>query len=244
MARFLDTTAVSDRLVQIIKGANERLVLVSPYLKMNRRVKELLDEKNLFKAVSIRVVYGKSDLQPDEMKWLRSKDQIKTSFRKSLHAKCYLNEKEAVITSMNLHEFSEMNNDEMGISVTRAEEPALYDEICKEVNRIIQNSEEIRVSVEHVEQGKTASPAAPRRADGPSSKLPATGTCIDCGASVKLDVRHPFCRGCFKARDERSETKSAAKLCHVCGKSNKSTLLKPTCYDCYRGFKDELGFST
>ena len=52
------------------------------------------------------------------MKWLEGLTQIKTSFRRNLHAKCYLNENEALLTSMNLYEFSEKNNDEMGVLVS------------------------------------------------------------------------------------------------------------------------------
>lgn len=58
---------------------------------------------------------------------------IRTSLCKNLHAKCYLNENEAIITSMNLYEFSQMNNNEMGIHLTKSGNPELsqaaYDEV-------------------------------------------------------------------------------------------------------------------
>ena len=50
---------------------------------------------------------------------------IKTSVRKNLHAKCYLNEKEALLTSMNLYEYSQEHNDEMGILVSVDQRSAL-----------------------------------------------------------------------------------------------------------------------
>ena len=37
-----------------------------------------------------------------------------------------MSEDAAIITSMNLYEFSQQNNDEMGIYVSRSKEPALY----------------------------------------------------------------------------------------------------------------------
>ena len=109
-------TGISDRLEKIIKNAEERLWLISPYLKVNNRLKELLEGKK--PSVDVRVIYGKSELQPEEKKWLEGLTQIKTSFRPNLHAKCYLNENEALLTSMNLYEFSEKNNDEMGVLVS------------------------------------------------------------------------------------------------------------------------------
>lgn len=40
MAKFLDTTGVSYQLQQVINKANEKLVLISPYLKINDRIKQ------------------------------------------------------------------------------------------------------------------------------------------------------------------------------------------------------------
>ncbi len=73
---------------------------------------------------------------------------IRSSFCKDLHAKCYLNESEAIITSMNLYEFSQVNNNEMGIYIVKETDALLYNEIYEEVKRLIRISDEIIVSVE------------------------------------------------------------------------------------------------
>ena len=122
MAEFLTTTGISYRLEEIIKNARERLMIISPFLRVNDRIKELLEDKDRLK-IDVRVIYGKNELQPTENNWLESMTSIRTSFCKNLHAKCYLNEDEALITSMNLYEFSQVNNNEMGIRVVREEEP-------------------------------------------------------------------------------------------------------------------------
>ena len=155
MAKFLDTTGVSYHLQQLINKANERLVLISPFLKINERIKQSLEDKNRMK-IDIRVIYGKNELQPEENNWLKSMTSIRSSFCKDLHAKCYLNESEAIITSMNLYEFSQVNNNEMGIYVVKETDPTLYNEIYEEVKRLIRISDEIIVSVE-----KAPSKAAP-----------------------------------------------------------------------------------
>lgn len=99
MAKFLDTTGVSYHLQQRINKANEKLVIISPYLKINERIKQSLEDKNRMK-IDIRIVYGKNELHPDENNWLKSMTSIRSSFCKDLHAKCYLNENEAILTSM------------------------------------------------------------------------------------------------------------------------------------------------
>jgi hypothetical protein len=149
MAKFLDTTGISYHLEQIIKNADVRLVLISPFLKINDRIKELLEDKDRLK-IDIRVIYGKNELQPEENNWLKSKNSIRTSFCKNLHAKCYMNEKEALITSMNLYEFSQANNNEMGIYVIKEDDSELFNDIHKEANRLIRISPELKVTVENI----------------------------------------------------------------------------------------------
>lgn len=156
MAKFLNTSGTTYHLEEMIKKASDRLILISPYLKLNERVKELLEDKNRLK-IDIRIVYGKSDLQPEEINWLKGLDFVRTSFCKNLHAKCYLNENECIITSLNLYEFSQINNNEMGILIARDADNQLYSDAYEEAQRIIRISEEVRMSVDKVNEMSTTS---------------------------------------------------------------------------------------
>ena len=149
MAKFLNTSATNYFLEELIKDAKDRLILISPYLKLNDRVKELLTDKNRLK-IDVRMVYGKSELQPAEISWLREQTYIRTSFCKNLHAKCYINEELCIVTSLNLYEFSQVNNNEMGILIRRSDDAELYRDAYEEAQRIIRISEEIRISMERV----------------------------------------------------------------------------------------------
>lgn len=149
MAKFLNTSATNYFLEEMIKSARERLILISPFLKLNDRMKELLEDKNRLK-IDVRIVYGKSELQPEETNWLKSQQYIRTSFCKNLHAKCYLNEESCIITSLNLYEFSQVNNNEMGIYINRAQDTDIYKDAYEEAQRIIRISDEVRISLEVV----------------------------------------------------------------------------------------------
>ena len=243
MAKFLDTTGISYHLEQLIKSAEERLVIISPFLKINDRIKELLEDKNRLK-LDIRVIYGKNELVPEQNNWLRTMDSIRTSYCKNLHAKCYVNEKEALITSMNLYDFSQANNNEMGIYILRSEEENLYADINTEVNRLIRISDEVKVSVERVPRGEKEEKTDHRvsRIESSKSSLPKRGVCIRCGTALKLDPRHPYCKDCFVVWKEYENETFEEKYCHICGKSHNSTLLKPACLDCYRRLKGRLVF--
>lgn len=149
MAKFLNTSATNYFLEELIKNATDRLILISPFLKLNDRIKELLQDKNRLK-IDVRIVYGKNELQPEEINWLRELSYVRTSFCKNLHAKCYLNEETCIITSLNLYEFSQVNNNEMGVALSRSEDTELYREAYEEAQRIIRISDEVRMSLEKV----------------------------------------------------------------------------------------------
>ena len=155
MAKFLNTSATNYFLEEMIKGASDRLILISPFLKLNDRMKELLADKNRLK-IDVRIVYGKSELQPQEIEWLRGLTYIRTSFCKNLHAKCYMNEEMCIVTSLNLYEFSQVNNNEMGILIQRSEDGQLYKDAYEEAQRIIRISEEVRISLERVSSAPEA----------------------------------------------------------------------------------------
>ncbi|BAP35082.1 hypothetical protein AS4_01420 [Acinetobacter guillouiae] len=149
MAKFLNTSGTNFFLEELIKNAKERLILISPYLRLNDRIKELLEDKNRLK-IDIRIIYGKSDLHPDEIKWMQKLDYVRVSFCKNLHAKCYLNETSCIISSLNLYEFSQVNNNEMGILINKEDDTDVYKDAYEEAQRIIRISDEVRISLDEV----------------------------------------------------------------------------------------------
>lgn len=151
MAKFLNTTGVSYRLEELIKNTKDRLILISPYLQFHNRIRDHIQNLNIQKK-DIRIVYRESKLQLEESNWLETQIGVRTSVCSTLHAKCYLNESEAIVTSMNLYSFSQQNNDEMGIYVTKEDDPDLYNDIYTEALRLLTISEEIRVSVKKIDK--------------------------------------------------------------------------------------------
>ena len=88
---------------------------------------------------------------------------MRTSFCKNLHAKCYMSEDSCIITSLNLYEFSQVNNNEMGVLMTRESDQEMYRDAHEEAQRIIRISDEIRISLETVVSSTSA--------DGSDAKL-------------------------------------------------------------------------
>lgn len=218
MAKFLDTVGISYHLERIIKYANERLILISPYLKVNNRIKDLLKDKVRFN-VDLTIIYGKKKLEPEEIKKHKSIGEIRYIFCKDLHAKCYLSEKEAIVASMNLHEFSESNNDEMGILISADNEPEVYRAIFSEAKRLIRIGNEIEVPAEKI-----------------SKFMPSGAYCIRCKKPIELNPKKPYCRDCYDVWKKSKSKDFKERYCHICGKSNKSILEKPVCISCYKEY--------
>ena len=139
MVKFLTTLAISAQIEKIIKKAKKQITLISPYIKLSKILFDRLKDTDK-RNIKIRLIYGKKELNSEELKVLRELVNLELYFYENLHAKCYFNEDLMVITSLNLHEFSQANNREMGILIKHKEEEKLYNDVVKEVNSILQNS--------------------------------------------------------------------------------------------------------
>tara|TARA_R110002049_G_scaffold281611_2_gene461253 strand:+ start:586 stop:1308 length:723 start_codon:yes stop_codon:yes gene_type:complete len=205
MAKFLNTSATNYYLEELIKGAADRLILISPYLKLNDRIKELLEDKNRLK-IDVRIVYGKSELQPMEISWLNELTFVRTSFCKNLHAKCYINESSCIITSLNLYEFSQVNNNEMGVFVSRDDDPEMYKDTYEEAQRIIRISDEVRVSLQKIEKPKKSelsTELGEQSEDGDSSKITSSKLALKLKLKTPELIEVLLSEGYIKEADEK-----------------------------------------
>lgn len=225
MAKFLNTTGVSYHLEELIKGTKDKLILISPYLQFTDRIKEHLSNLNIQKR-DIRIVYRENKLQLEENNWLESQIGIRTSLCKNLHAKCYINENEAIITSMNLYEFSQQNNNEMGIYISKEHDQDLYTSTLEEVQRLLTISEEIRVTVKKV-TADTPPKTEKKTMTHPTVKAQSgkqTGYCIRTGVEIPFNVEKPMCYDAYKKWNEFGDPDYPEKFCHFSGEpSNGET---------------------
>jgi phosphatidylserine/phosphatidylglycerophosphate/cardiolipin synthase-like enzyme len=219
MAEFLTTSGVSYNLEKLINSSEEKLFLISPFLQIADSLKSLIKERDSRK-IDIRVVYKKDEkINAETMSFLQELTSVKILSCEHLHAKCYINENTAIITSMNLYQYSQQNNKEMGIKVEKDKEPDMYNEIYKEVMRIIQASQQPEFSIKKLEREVSVIPS---------------GFCIRCGGDLKINLEKPLCFNCYKSWEEYSNPQYQEKFCHVCGKESATTYEKPVCYSCYK----------
>lgn len=128
MARFLTTKGIAFFFEDLFKSSEEYVYVVSPYLKLDPLLEERIIE-SAQSGLKITLIYGKDEGQigiiKDEIR-----NNIEILYYENLHAKLYVNEKHALITSMNLHAYSQSNNREIGVLLSRGDQndmPAFKD---------------------------------------------------------------------------------------------------------------------
>lgn len=140
MAEFLTTHGTASRIEEIMINAKKEIYLVSPFLQISRTFYQRLIEASDF-GVEIKIIYGKNELKSNEWNSLVDIPKLELYYLDNLHAKCYFNESKMVITSMNMYEFSEKNNREMGVLVDIKNDLELYDSAKRETLSIIKLAE-------------------------------------------------------------------------------------------------------
>ena len=231
MVEFLTTTSISAELEKLIKSAREEITLISPYLKVNPRLQGFIRDADM-RRVRLTVIYGKRDMQDTEREWINGlATPPETWFVPNLHAKCYLNENAAIITSMNLYEFSQQNNDEMGIYVSGTQDPSLYKEIKEEALRLRRTATPGQDTP--TETRSSAAPNQPTAAIPDKQDSP-LGHCIRCQAPLALDPEKPYCAQHFRVWARYGDENYEEKFCHRCGKGHTTSKAKPLCLPCFR----------
>ena len=143
MAECFTTRGLSYHIDELIKNSKKFVILLTPYLKFSITLYErlqILVDKN----IELSIIYGKTELTSKQDQLIKQLG-CNIYFKENLHAKCYINETEAIICSMNLHSFSEVNNIEMGVRLDKRKNKKAYIECIDEINHVIKNSNPIKV---------------------------------------------------------------------------------------------------
>jgi DNA gyrase/topoisomerase IV subunit A len=234
MTQFLTTSGTSFCIEKVIIEAKSELYLLSPYLQISKTLYERLRDCSN-KGVKIKIIYGKDELKPTEKNQLLQLKTVELFFSENLHAKCYFNENQMVLTSMNMYEFSEKNNREMGVFIDRNKDPNLFENAKIEALSILNSSQKKNHVVNTTKNFKVFNIA---RLEDENS-----GSCIRCSNQIPLNQTKPLCKDCYKVWFQFGDANFPENYCHSCGNSTNSRFNKPFCYSCYLEieFKKDTG---
>lgn len=151
MAKFLNTDLLNEWILRLIEETERELIIIVPYIKTSGRVYKQLFEANK-RGVETTIVYRENKLTLEEKRKFEALDNLNLMHHPNVHAKCYYNEKYMIIGSMNLYEYSEKNNREMGVLLHRveieennclgsnADDDTIFEDAIKEMQTIIKSS--------------------------------------------------------------------------------------------------------
>jgi hypothetical protein len=121
MPKFLTGHNLNHKVGEIIEKAEKRLILISPYIRLHSYYKKLLQVKLINPNLEIIVVFAKSGANPikniavKDVEFFKQFTNIELRIESKLHAKYYANEKESILTSMDLYDYSQENHIEAGV---------------------------------------------------------------------------------------------------------------------------------
>jgi hypothetical protein len=121
MSKFLTGEELQKTVYDIIWDAEETLLIVSPYIKLDEYFKRLFDKHINNPKIHLVIVFGKNEgsvaksLGRADFNYFKMFLKVSIVYVPALHAKYYGNENKGVVTSINLYDYSFKNNIEFGI---------------------------------------------------------------------------------------------------------------------------------
>lgn len=121
MSRFVTSSELNFQIEKLIKDAESVLILISPYIKIHDKLKDILKSKEKKENLNLYVVFGKNEndksksISLDEIEFLKQFPNFELRYEERLHAKFYVNDYMSILTSMNLYDYSFDKNIEFGI---------------------------------------------------------------------------------------------------------------------------------
>lgn len=252
------------RLYRLISEAERYLYLVSPYVSLDKlRTLVRHVQVALSRGVKVKLVIREKDVSTGSNDVLASESLpplwdagLEAFVVKDLHAKIYLSEKNALMTSLNLLESSFNNSIEVGTWLT-AGTPE-YEMLIRFLGQ------ELKPSLVKVPAQPSTGSSAPTAAKKSSSRtgsqskggsdgeggflktveavlraavdvLPHSGGfCIRCGESVDYDPGRLLCGEDYSVWKRYADPTYRESYCHACGEPSNTSMAKPLCLDCFR----------
>ncbi|MBR9847751.1 MAG: hypothetical protein GYB35_17400, partial [Algicola sp.] len=139
MSTFLTGKKLEEAIDNIIWEANEILLLVSPFIKLDNHFKELFKQHVYNDKLHIIIVFGKNEkkvsksFSREDFDFFKKFPKVSIIYASKLHGKYYGNEKKGVVTSINLYDYSFINeNIEFGVY----SEQSILDKIISTGNNV------------------------------------------------------------------------------------------------------------
>lgn len=145
--KFIPTLEITSKIMSLIEEAQKELIVVSPYVNIQKwgKMKSCL-ERAIERGVAITIIARKNAEQ--DLSYFNN-SKINLVLVMDLHAKLYMNDKYAIVTSQNLLQSSDNNSIEIGYITTnnleRKELVAFVNQFIFKIQPIIEETKSINI---------------------------------------------------------------------------------------------------
>ena len=258
--QVITDNAVPSAVLELISAARKHIVLVSPYNSFWGHLKDEIRLAIRQRGVRVVAFYNPWEhTRGDGIEWLISEgaEVYRVNY---LHAKLYLNESAAILTSMNLTERSSRNSMDIGMFVSGRGDT--YNALLDYTTRLTKLGERVdstRVDDSTAGSKQAYTPPAPRhdsvlnavlrnREEIPKTALKTArawitrGRCIRCQKIIPFDTANPLCDDDYAVWSKFNNKQYGEKFCHRCGMPTTTTYADPVCASCSAKPRPRLPF--
>lgn len=220
----------------LIASATTHLIIVTPYFNPWTRVRKAMEAAQA-KGVRVELLLrgGEKLTENQSASADYARLGMRVHFLERLHAKVYLSESAAILTSLNLITASANDSYEIGIKLSRTADADAYRAVVAEVQALMKAAQDER-NVAHAREATEPPPKKSRSQSTPSrrTKVQLDGFCIRCQDPIEIDVEQPFCDTCYASWAKYENEDYEESFCHVCGDEAVTSAAKPLCKPCWR----------
>jgi len=141
-AEFLSSVGTAYQVDRILTEAVNEIVLLTPSLKLHESVLLRLQQADQ-RNVRTTLLYGRDRHQTRGQKWFKNLKNIRILYHDKINACVYRNEKELILTSMELSNPGPGIHEDMGVLIVRLRDRKAFDDGIYEQEILVESAEEV-----------------------------------------------------------------------------------------------------
>lgn len=250
MAKFLNPDKLIKEIEDLFDEAEELIFIVSPFIKLDKELKQILHSKKEDSNFQVVLLYGKNEnnhnqsLGVDDLSFFKEFKNVEIFYHPDLHAKYYANEFRSIVTSLNLHAYSIANNIEVGVLFERKSRFSggsdnkeddksfkFFEDVIQDSQCIFSKHSEQKRSFFGLVKGDTKTVVEVDQTNfthsvrnsqkETKSSVQKNGFCIRTGVTIPYDLNRPLSREAYYIWADFSNPDYPEKYCHFSGEKSK-----------------------
>jgi hypothetical protein len=156
-AEFLSSVGTAYQIDRLISEATSEIIFLTPVFRLHESIilKFLLaDQRN----VRITLLYGKERNQFRGKKWYREFKNLRILYHDKLNSNVYRNEKEMIVTSMELADLTPGTFSDLGVLITKLRDRKAFEDGIYEEELLIEQAEEVFAGTHFEKHEETTRP--------------------------------------------------------------------------------------